>query len=195
MTSEKMYFATAEGMRRSFAAIIENDPAMAGEGAFHDALLQFAGAETNPQHAVLIITQALGARTKNAVINLSGYAEAVLVDAEAIAAVKGLFEGFALTMAEAGKLVLPAFPSNPLGIRRGTVIRSNHADVENQLGVKVGEAIPIGFDGKYIRCGPFSWDMEQLIQEIDHGYWVIAGHIDLSNKVVSLHFARDVERL
>lgn len=191
----KPYFVSEEVMRQGFAEIIEGDSAIAEETAFHDALLEFAGKETNPQHAVLIIVSALIKATQKKAINLSRYAEAILDDPETIAAAKAILENVAARMARAEMLKIPDFPSNLMGIQRGTLIRSNHIQVEKQLGIKIGEKIPVGFDGEYVRCGPFTWSIDQLMDEIDRGYWVIDGLVDLSNPLVSLGFAEKVEQL
>lgn len=191
----KQYFVSKEVMRQRFAGIIEDDPAMSKETAFHDVLLEFAGKETNSQHAVLIIVNALGKITRKRAINLSRYAEAILDDPGTIAAVKAILENVAVRMARAEMLKIPDFPFNSMGIQRGTVIRSNDILVERQLGIKIGEKIPVGFDGEYVRCGPFTWSIDQLMDEIDYGCWVIDGLVDLSNPLVSLGFAEKVEQL
>jgi hypothetical protein len=87
------------------------------------------------------------------------------------------------------------FPENSLGIKRGTVIRCNHPLVEEQLGIKIGAPILIGFNGEYVICGPFTWSIEQLVDEITSGYWVISGQIDLSDPDKNLVFSRLIERI
>lgn len=88
---------------------------------------------------------------------------------------------------------LPQFPENALGLRRGSVLEST-SEVTAQLGIKVGERFPIGFDGEYICVEGFTWSIEQLVKEIkEMGWWKILGHIDLSNPEWSVKFAREIE--
>lgn len=89
---------------------------------------------------------------------------------------------------------LPAFPENNVGLRRGTILKAKHEAV-SQLGMKVGDKIPIGFDGEYIRCGPFTWDVGQLEDEITNNIWSIDGVVDLSDSERSLSFTRKIEQL
>jgi hypothetical protein len=92
-------------------------------------------------------------------------------------------------------LNLPEFPKNTLGIERGTYVRCADIEVQKQLGIKVGQSIPVGFDGEYVRFGPFTWSIDQLVGEIEGGYWEINGKVDLSDEKVSRKFAKEVERL
>lgn len=195
MTSKKLFFADEEKMKLAFAAIIEENPEMAEEKAFHDFLLGFAGKETNARFIILAFAIALGLIVGKHTVNLSGYADKLLDDADTIVLIKESLKSIAANISKAASLELPEFPKNDLGIQRGTLIRCNHIEVEKQLGVKVGEVIPVGYDGEYVRCGPFAWDIEQLCEEINGGYWLITGQADLSNAVHSLKFARKVERL
>jgi len=89
---------------------------------------------------------------------------------------------------------LPAFPENNAGLKRGTILQATHEAVA-QLGMKVGDKIPIGFDGKYVRCGPFTWGVEQLTSEIANGVWLIAGVVDLSDPDRATSFANMVEQI
>lgn len=93
-----------------------------------------------------------------------------------------------------GVSTLPDFPNNNAGLKRGTILQATHEAV-SQLGLKVGDRIPIGFDGEYIRCGPFTWSVTQLTDEISGGIWSIAGEVDLSPPDRSLTFARKIELL
>lgn len=89
---------------------------------------------------------------------------------------------------------LPEFPANSAGLQRGTILEATHPTV-GQLGMTVGDKIPIGFDGEYICCGPFTWSIEQLTDEIVMGVWKIAGTVDLSDSERSTMFANQIERL
>lgn len=89
---------------------------------------------------------------------------------------------------------LPAFPDNSAGLQRGTILEATSPAV-GQLGLSVGDKIPIGFDGDYVRCGPFTWDADQLCDEIYMGVWRIAGAVDLNGDELSARFAQDIERL
>ena len=85
------------------------------------------------------------------------------------------------------------FPENSLGLRRGSVLRSAHQIVQEQLGIRVGDRIVVGWDGIYVRCMRFTWDIEQLVDEINAGYWTIVGHADLSDPEKSQLFKEIVE--
>ncbi|HSI21087.1 MAG TPA: hypothetical protein VLA04_05315 [Verrucomicrobiae bacterium] len=68
------------------------------------------------------------------------------------------------------------FPANSIGLQRGTVLRGSHPAV-GQLGLEVGQEVPIGYDGEYVRCGPFTWSIDQLVQEVGGGIWEITGEV------------------
>jgi hypothetical protein len=86
------------------------------------------------------------------------------------------------------------FPKNVLGLQRGSLIISNHALVEAQLGIRIGQPIPIGYDGVYVRCAAFTWSIEGLVDEIRAGYWKISDHlIDLSDEEKIKKFASAIE--
>ncbi len=90
--------------------------------------------------------------------------------------------------------VQPPFPLNSIGLNRGTRIRCIHQDVQDQLGIPVGASIPLGFDGEYICCGPYTWDLEQLTSEISqHKFWEIVETVDLSDPTLNKKFAREIE--
>ena len=76
-----------------------------------------------------------------------------------------------------------------------TRIRSESQLVQDQLGVKIGRTIPVGFDGQFVRCGPFTWSIDSLIREVEAGYWSIDGQIDLSDPVLSAEFAEEIEMI
>lgn len=86
------------------------------------------------------------------------------------------------------------FPENGLGLQRGTILEATD-EIVWQLGMKIGDRIPIGFDGKSVRCGPFDWSIEQLVEEVECGVWKIVGRVDLSKEAKSLEFARKIELL
>ncbi len=84
---------------------------------------------------------------------------------------------------------LPDFPENPLGLKRGTVLRVAHPVITDQLGLKMNRLIPIGYDGECVRCGPFTWSIAQICQEItDRKWWEIDGHMDLSDPTTMKEF-------
>jgi hypothetical protein len=85
------------------------------------------------------------------------------------------------------------FPENSLGLRRGSVLESAHQIVQEQLGIRVGDRIVVGWDGTYVRCMWFTWDIEQLVDEINAGYWTIVGHADLSDPETSQLFKEATE--
>ena len=95
---------------------------------------------------------------------------------------------------EMPELEIPKFPKNNIGLVRGSIIVAL-TDRTNYLGVKKGSGIPIGFDGNYIRCSNLTWSIDDLVEEIREGIWEIADKVDLSNKGISQHFAKNVEQL
>ena len=93
------------------------------------------------------------------------------------------------------ELELPEFPQNELGLKRGTILTAID-DAVSQLGMKRGDKIILGFDGKYIRCQGFTWSIEQITTEIEvYKIWKIDGEVDLSDPARSLKFAQDIEGL
>lgn len=71
------------------------------------------------------------------------------------------------------KGMVKPFPENGHGFDNGIFVKCLHPLVEAQLGIPVGQSIPIGWDGQYVRCGPYTWDVEQLAEEIAGGFWEI----------------------
>lgn len=89
----------------------------------------------------------------------------------------------------------PEFPKNKLGLKRGTVLKAKTA-LAGQLGLKVGDRIPIGFDGKFVRCQGANWSIDQLVREIEVlNYWEIVGEVNLTDESRSMRFAQKIERL
>lgn len=71
------------------------------------------------------------------------------------------------------KGMVKPFPENGHGFSNGVFLKCLHQAVEEQLGIPVGKSIPIGWDGEYVRCGPYTWSVEQLAEEIAGGFWEI----------------------
>ena len=71
------------------------------------------------------------------------------------------------------KGMVKPFPENDHGFENGVLIKCLHQAVEDQLGIPVGKSIPIGWDGQYVRCGPYTWSVDQLAEEIAGGFWEI----------------------
>jgi hypothetical protein len=69
---------------------------------------------------------------------------------------------------------LPAFPTNRLNLQQGSLIVAADQLITDQLGVPVGQEIPIGWDGQYVRCAGFTWGVDQLCGEIEKGWWTIS---------------------
>lgn len=92
------------------------------------------------------------------------------------------------------EIKIPEFPKNHSGLKRGTILRSI-SDLTKQLGIEKGEKIPIGFDGKYVRCLEFTWSIEQIQDEILSGIWEVIGEVNLLDSQQSLKFARNIEQL
>lgn len=66
----------------------------------------------------------------------------------------------------------PPYPANRHQLVNGSVIRGKNETVQ-QLGLRVGDPIVIGWDGQYVRFGSFTWSVEQLDSEIDCGFWEV----------------------
>ncbi|MCK5413056.1 MAG: hypothetical protein KAI57_01645 [Candidatus Pacebacteria bacterium] len=91
------------------------------------------------------------------------------------------------------RIEIPEFPENDIGLKRGSVLIALTGRTV-YLGIKEGEGIPIGFDGKYIRCINLTWSLEGLKKEIEAGIWDISNEgVDLSDEDISQHFAKHVE--
>ena len=73
-------FVSTTEMKANFQKIINADPLMKNEQAFHDFLLKLGGQETNARHLVLMITLALKSVSGNCPINISQYLEALVTD-------------------------------------------------------------------------------------------------------------------
>jgi len=87
----------------------------------------------------------------------------------------------------------PEFSKNSLDICRGTILRANQNI--SYLGVKIGDLLPIGFDGQYVRCQGLTWGIEDLVEEIRSGVWTITGRrVNLSNEVVARRFGNTIEQ-
>ncbi|OIP78189.1 MAG: hypothetical protein CO002_00095 [Candidatus Portnoybacteria bacterium CG_4_8_14_3_um_filter_44_10] len=97
-------------------------------------------------------------------------------------------------MPETKKNEIPEFPKNSLGLKRGTVLKST-SELTRQIGVKIGDEIVIGYDGRYVCCCGCSWSIERIQDEILDGVWKIVGEIDLSDEERSKKFAGEIERL
>jgi hypothetical protein len=73
------------------------------------------------------------------------------------------------------------FPKNRHQLTNGSLIKATDEKITRDLGIKVGSSIPIAWDGEYVRCSQFTWDVEQICQEIDRGWWSFTGEsVDFS---------------
>jgi len=98
-------------------------------------------------------------------------------------------------MASVSGIEIPEFPANALGLVRGSILVSTNPRTR-MIGVSVGEEIPIGFDGRSVRCGPCTWSIEQICNEILYGTWTITRKVvDFSDEGRNLRFAQEVEHL
>lgn len=86
------------------------------------------------------------------------------------------------------------FPKNSLGLQRGSCIISNHPRIKDELNLDIGMMIPLGYDGTFVRSGIFSWDIADLVDEIEKGYWKIDAVLDLSHPITEKIFSIAVER-
>lgn len=90
------------------------------------------------------------------------------------------------------KIEIPDFPKNDIGLERGSVLLAL-TDKASYI-AKKGAKFIIGFDGEHIRCGlDITWDINDIVAEINAGYWMIVGELDLSNEQISQQFAEHVE--
>jgi hypothetical protein len=99
-------------------------------------------------------------------------------------------------MAKTKKLYeLPDFPKNRLGLKRGTILLATNSAI-NEIAIMVGQRIFLGFDGEFVRCGPFTWSIEKIVEEIEQGTWLISEeYIELSDPKESKDFALFVEHI
>lgn len=84
----------------------------------------------------------------------------------------------------------PDFPTNRHGLVNGSYIEVVHQDVTRQMGLEIGKQIPLGWTGEYVRHGGFTWDVDQLCDEIDAGYWKVVGskRVDFTNRAEDMAF-------
>ena len=61
------------------------------------------------------------------------------------------------------------------------------------MGLKVGTIIPVGYDGKWIRYGGFTWTIEKLVEEFRDEYWRIVDVIDFTIPGVEEKFRKEIE--
>lgn len=88
---------------------------------------------------------------------------------------------------------LPEFPQNMFNLQRGSIIKAV-ADIP-QLGMREGDLLPLGFDGRYVRCLGFTWSIDKLQDEILNGIWEVTGEIvDLSDSERMRSFIQEVEQ-
>ena len=85
------------------------------------------------------------------------------------------------------------FPENDLGIERGSLLEVIHPWVTETMGLKVGTIIPVGYDGKWIRYGGFTWTIEKLVEEFRDEYWRIVDVIDFTIPGVEEKFRKEIE--
>ncbi len=69
---------------------------------------------------------------------------------------------------------LPPFPDNPYGLKRGSYIHSNNAELAEEFGFPVGQPIPLCYDGKLVRCHIIGWKIEDLVDGIKDGTWIVS---------------------
>jgi len=91
------------------------------------------------------------------------------------------------------KFYLPEFPSNMLNLQRGSLLKAAR-DIP-QLGIKKGDPLPLGFDGKYVRCMGLTWSIDRIVQEILDGFWeVMESPLDLSDPDKMRDFVKFIEQ-
>ena len=88
----------------------------------------------------------------------------------------------------------PKFPDNHLGLRRGTVLKIIDYDKACNLHLKIGQLVPIGYDGKKVVSGHLKWAIDDLIHEIEILHiWKIYKILDLSDPDSRYHFTVEFE--
>lgn len=92
-------FRSESELRQGFAALVKQEPLMAGELAFFDHLACYAGRETDERSLVLTLVVALRRATGLNHVNLSRLAEILVDDAEVAKKAKNILAGVALHQA------------------------------------------------------------------------------------------------
>lgn len=64
-----------------------------------------------------------------------------------------------------------AFPSNKMELKNGTTLKAL-ADFP-WLGIEINKKFQIAWGGEYVRAGGLTWSVQQLIEEIEYGHWLI----------------------
>jgi len=66
---------------------------------------------------------------------------------------------------------LPDFPDNRHDLKNGSCLTAQK-DL-SVLWIVEGGSIPLVWDGKYVKCGPLSWSVKQICDEIDNWIWEV----------------------
>ena len=91
-------------------------------------------------------------------------------------------------------VISPEFPVNHLGLRRGSILKAIDYDTACRLGIRIGQLVPIGFNGKKVVSGRIEWDICDLIHEIEvQKVWKIYKILDLSDPDSRHHFTVEFE--
>ncbi len=78
----------------------------------------------------------------------------------------------------------PPFPDNPFGLRRGSHIYCDDADLAKEFRFPVGQPVPLCFNGTFIRCNNLGWLPEALIEDIRRGNWKISDEAPIAEKLL-----------
>ena len=63
------------------------------------------------------------------------------------------------------------FPDNELGLQNGTVL--SPVNDMPWCGLRAGQEFEISWNGKFVCAGGLTWTVEQLVEEIKRGFWLL----------------------
>lgn len=77
--------------------------------------------------------------------------------------------------------------SNTESLHPPKVLMPMHPEVNQQLGIPLGNLIRVTYQKPYYRCGWGSWSPQQLNREISDGYWKIVASNEITSEMVILN--------
>lgn len=67
-------------------------------------------------------------------------------------------------------------PMNKFNLKNGSILVS--AKDQFWAGLKEGDTFSISYDGECVKSGGLSWDVEQICDEIDQGFWLLSSNLE-----------------
>lgn len=80
---------------------------------------------------------------------------------------------------------LPPFPDNSYGLKRGSYIYTNNAELAEEFDFDVGQLIPLCYDGNLVRCCNIGWKIDDLVAGIKDGTWNVSDKEPVPTELIS----------